>query len=101
MTLATPELEELTLSEIAIPCEAQWVDLDGKDHKCEQDAQWVVRTTCHCDHIEIDLLCREHYEAMSRIAASGPLAALFTFMHFICTECGCHNGAVDVHAEPL
>lgn len=96
MTTMLPDLDELVLEEFAVPCETTWKDREG-EHRCDQDADWVVRTTCHCGHVEVDLLCDEHYQLMQGIASGEPS----WFWRFICTACNCRNRIADRHAEPL
>jgi len=96
VSLATPELDEVTMPDLSVPCEATWTDSADVKHQCNEAATWVVRTTCHCGHVEIELFCDEHCVIARKLrpGRSG-------FWHFICTGCGCHDAQERVDVEPL
>ena len=88
---AMPDLDTQLLEDLAVPCET--VEFHGPacaPQHCDRPAAWIVRTTCHCQHVEIDLLCDRHYNL---IGSSGHA--------FMCSGCRCINRFHDRRAERI
>ena len=103
MTLAMPDLEELQLPEIPLPCEATW-QIDNVVHNCDQAATWAVRTTCHCGYVGVDMLCDEHKKAAEEAHKQGSIRRLFLgpgWWAYVCVECGCYGRSTKIEAVPL
>jgi hypothetical protein len=89
---AMPDLDTQLLEEITVPCEAKTLDAQLRiTARCDQPATWIVRTTCHCGHVENNLWCQPHYEQLTGTSA----------VVFICDGCGCRDRHVDRRAERL
>lgn len=92
MTAPTlPDLDTALLEDFAVPCETKTLDVaTGAVGRCDRPAEWIVRTTCHCGHVEIDLLCDPHHRA-----GHGDT------QRFMCSACLCIGRFTDRQAERL
>lgn len=92
--MTAPTLSDLDtelLEAIALPCEAKELTADGRAVEgCDRPAEWVIRTVCHCGHVEIDLVCDRHY---GLFGSPGH--------RFMCSACLCIGRFTDRQAERL
>lgn len=87
MTATMTEIEVDLDEMLRPPCEVivgvTW--LDRTVQLCDEPAEWAVRIKCHCGFVDLELRCDEHHDKIM----------------FDCSECMCHDRAVDMKAERL
>jgi hypothetical protein len=88
MTTALPELDDQLLADMRPPCEAiDHLDPAGAPVRCDEPATWIVRTRCHCGHIETALLCDDCADVSPD--------------QFLCDACSCLGRATVLTKEAL